>query len=190
MFASSLGFQELEKDAFARRREAPCRRRGRRCCCRASTCRAACPLRAASGSRRHESDFHGIVHVVSAPELRRPALRRLEEIRQRRHGPVVKIRRAQPHAVERNRDIAVRLPECRELPVVSVAEGVVRRRGVRRPRVEPMSIGADLRDRYHRAGAGAAECVAGGACALEDASPLLRRSAGRPRTGTAAAEPR
>ena len=89
------------------RQEALSRTHGRRCCCRAWTSSCRVPIRRGLRSRRHESDFHGIVHVVSAPELARPALGRLEEVRQRRHGPVVKIGRAQPQTVERNRDITV-----------------------------------------------------------------------------------
>ena len=134
------------------------------------------PIRRASDPDDDESHVRRIVDVVAAPELARPALGRLEQIGQRRHRPVVQIRRAQPQAVERNRDVTVR---SSGMPRTSSRAPRRRRCSafgiVRRPRVEAMAIGADLRDRYHRAGAGAAERVARGARAVEDRLALLRR---------------
>ena len=82
-----------------------------------------------SAFRRHggdEADVALIEHVVAAIERFRAALRRVQQIAQRRHRAVVKVRAAQPDPVQRMGGVAVGLAEVRE-PVGRL--GIERRTG-------------------------------------------------------------
>src|SRR5256885_4217621 len=68
---------------------------------------------------RDKAEFDLIEDIVAAIESLRPALRRFEQVSERRHRAVVQERRAQPDAVERHVGVAVRLAKMREAPGVS-----------------------------------------------------------------------
>ena len=61
-----------------------------------------------------EAHLHLVEDVVAAIELRRPLLRRVQQIPQGGHGAVVQIRRARPHAIQRMVGVAVGLAEAGE----------------------------------------------------------------------------
>ena len=92
--------------------------------------------------------------------MRRPVLYGLQQRREIGHRSVVQVRRAQPDAVERHRDVAVGRSKVRELPVVAFAVGVVGGGRRRRPHLEAMAVGADFLRRDDGAGSRPAGRVA------------------------------
>ena len=118
--------------------------------------------------------------------MRRPVLHGLQQRREIGHRAVVQVRRAQPDAVERHRDVAVGRSKVRELPVVAFAVGVVGGGRRRRPHLEAMAVGADFLRRDDGAGSrpawrvarralGRVHLGAGGRERLVDRERVLRR---------------
>ena len=122
-----------------------------------------------AGSRRappltltHEPDPGGIEQVVATEEDGRPSLRRLQEIAQGGHGAVVEIGRrgarsragAPPRSRSSSKARCARCPSSSTVLVGHVGACL-------RPGVEPLAIGADLRDVHYRPRARAARLAHG-----------------------------
>lgn len=92
--------------------------------------------------------------VVPVPNAALLLLDRLEQVAQRRHRAIVQIRGAQPDAVEERGDIAVEriFHETFALEPHVSHHLVGRNGGLFVPALEPIAIGADLRDGNARAG--------------------------------------
>ncbi len=65
-----------------------------------------------SWRRFRPADLHRIKDIVAAMKRDRPLLRRIKQIAQARHRAVMQVRRAQPDAVERRREVAVWVELC------------------------------------------------------------------------------
>jgi len=110
----------------------------------------------------YETDPLRIEDVIPAVKNSRPIGRNLEEISQRRNGPVVKIWSAQPKTLQRDIDVADLLHEIVEFPGVAGSIVVVRLGGGLRPHINAVPVRLQVRiiQRLYLACASAADGVA------------------------------
>src|SRR5262245_40209500 len=77
-----------------------------------------------AGAIRNEANFCIVENITAAQKRVWPFSRLFKKIGKRRHAAVVKIGRAQPHAIERHRGITAGFTKMTELPWPAGADGV------------------------------------------------------------------